>query len=212
MGLLSYISTVPVAHTHSAFNKSIDVLERFGKNELYVNGIQQSGPYTIRLWKNGLKDIFDNPPKRINTILILGVGGGTVFPMLHDKFPDAHISAVDIDSAIIRMYSEYFSSGTGSYVSLVCADARKFIRTVRSTFDLIIVDVYIGNDVPDFVTGESFFRDLKNITSPHGTVVCNYFSETDQPKKFQIFFRKLSDMYRSVKIKPILRNQFYYCS
>ena len=211
MGLLSYISSIPIEHSSSPYNKSIDVIERFGKNELYVNGIQQSGPYTIRLWKKGLEHVFHNSPKRVEKVLLLGIGGGTVFPMLHEQFPGAKITAVDIDQEIISLYSKYFSSGTSSYVSLTCADAKKFVVSEKRKYDLIIVDLYVGNDVPDFVTGKPFFTALKNIVSSQGMIVFNYFTDKNQWAKSQLLFDKLSGIFQSVIRKQNIRNVFYYC-
>jgi spermidine synthase len=212
MRIFSFLSTKHVASAHSCFNKQIDVIERFGKKELYVNGIQQSGPYTVRLWTKGLEYIFHNPPKRVEKILILGIGGGTVFPMLHKQFPSARITAVDIDQEIITLYSRYFAYDTGSYVALVCADARKFVASGKQDYDLIIVDLYIGNDVPEFVTGKPFFIALKKILLPHGITVFNYFSDKNQWEKSHILLDKLTGIYQSVVRKQTIRNVFYYCS
>jgi spermidine synthase len=211
VGLLSYLSAIPIAHSSSLYNKSINVIERFGKRELYVNGIQQSGPYTIRLWKNGLDYVFNYPPKKVEHILILGIGGGTVFPMLYKRFPSAKITAVDIDQEIISLYTKYFSGDTSQYVSLICADARKFVISKKRNFDLIFIDLYIGNDVPDFVTGKPFLTTVKNLVSSQGMIVFNYFTDKNQQEKSQIFFDTLSGIYRSVVRKQNIRNVFYYC-
>jgi len=211
VGLLSYFSVIKIAYATSRYNKSIDVIERLGKKELYVNGIQQSGPYTIRLWKNGLEYIFNNSPKKVENVLILGIGGGTIFPMLHTRFTNAKITAVDIDSEIIRFYSKYFSDNTTSYVSLICGDARNFVVSGNKQYDLVIVDLYVGNDVPDFVTGKSFFLALKNIVSTRGMVVFNYFTDTNQWEKSQKLLDKLSTIFQSVIRKQNIRNVFYYC-
>jgi spermidine synthase len=209
MGLLSYFSPVAIAHSSSSFNKSIDVIERFSKYELYVNGIQQSGPYTIRLWKNGLKDVIIH--SLVKQILVLGVGGGTLFPMLHKRFPEAHITAVDIDHEIISFYKKYFAADTNSYTTLVCKDARGFIKSTKQRFDLIIVDLYIGNDVPEFVTEKSFFTTINKNISPAGNVLVNYFTDTNQWKKSQKLFITLSGIFNSVVRKQNIRNVFLYC-
>jgi len=211
VGLLSFFSIVRIAHSTSRYNKSIDVIERFGKKELYVNDIQQSGPYTIRLWKNGLVFLQIHYPEKVKKILILGIGGGTVFPMLHTRFPNAKITAVDIDSEIIRLYSNFFSGDSSSYVSLIRADAQKFVGSERMNYDLVIVDLYVGNDVPGFVTGTSFFAALKNIVSTHGMIIFNYFTDKNQWAKSQMLLDKLSAIFPFASRKQNIRNVFYYC-
>lgn len=214
MNLFSYIFPRVIATSHSRYNKTIRVIERFGKNELHVDGIQQSGPYTIRLWKTGLKDLFDKSPEEIKNILVLGVGGGTLFGMLKMQFPHAHITAVDVDATIISLYKKYFMRGDSSSVSLVCEDARKFAVEATSrkqTFDLIIVDCYIGNDVPEFVINTAFLASIYRILAVKGMVVYNYFSFKNQPHNAQVLLDKLSQIYHCVYSKDILRNIFFYC-
>lgn len=214
MTWLSFIFPHTIASAHSRYNKTIHVIERFGSRELYVDGIQQSGPYTIRLWKTGLRDIGTNLPEEIKNILILGVGGGTLFGMLTAKFPHAHITAVDVDAEIISLYKKYFMRGDVSSVSLVCEDARKFITQAvreKKMFDLVIIDLYIGNDVPDFVTNTAFLASIHRILAKKGMAVYNYFNSSDQSHNAEVLLDKLSQIYHCVYSRDILRNIFFYC-
>lgn len=214
MNLLSYFFPRVIGTSHSKYNKVIRVLERYGKKELYVNGIQQSGPYTIRLWKTGLRYIVDNPIQTVRTILVLGVGGGTLFEMLISQYPNAHITAIDIDEQIIALFEKYFVSKKQSSLTLVCTDAKDYVRlSVQkgNTYDLVIVDLYTGNDVPEFVTHTDFLTSLKRITAKSGMLVWNYFSFKHQTRNVSVLLDRLSVIYQSVIRKDILRNIFFYC-
>jgi spermidine synthase len=214
MKWLSYIFPQTIETSHSRYNKSIRVIERFGKKELYVSDIQQSGFYTARLWMEGLKEVFYHSPKNTKTILVLGIGGGTLFPMLHTLFPDCRITAVDIDGEIIRLYEKYFRNKNEKPVRVCLADARKFVTdeiNKKHLYDLVIIDIYEANDVPAFVTQKSFFSSIRKILSPQGLVVFNYFSWRNQAQKSQLLLDKLSLIYQSVIKKNILRNIFFYC-
>jgi len=201
-----------IAGSHSRFNEKIDVVERFGKKELYVNGIQQSGSYTKRLWKKGLTDLLQKPTGIVKNILILGVGGGTLFPLLHKSFPDATVTAVDVDEEIISLYKKYFSDNNTSYLRLVCSDARNFLTREKKKFDIIIIDIYTGNDVPGFVTDTKFLNSCHERLAPRGNVIINYFSYKNQLSKSKRLLDRLSKIYQAVIKKRILYNIFYYCS
>jgi spermidine synthase len=213
MNLFSYFFPQTIAISHSQYNASIRIIKRFGKNELYVNGIQQSGPYTVRLWKTGLQTVFDRPPKIVKNILIFGVGGGTLFEILFRQFPDAHITAIDIDKQIIELYKTYFLIENHSNLTLLPVDAKKYIVDIirtKNTYDLIIVDLYIGNDVPEFVTDGSFLTSLKRITATGGIFIWNYFSVHNQSRNSRMLLDRLSSLYHRVYKKDILRNVFFY--
>jgi spermidine synthase len=212
MNWVSFLFPQKVTRSHSRYNKTIEVIERFGKKELYVNGIQQSGPYTIRLWKTGLKELIDHPPAEVKTVLVLGIGGGTLFGVLRNIFPAARITGVDIDGEIIRLYRKYFQNELD--VRLLCTDAQVFVKNQirkKQSFDLIIIDLYIGNDVPEFVTQRAFLTSVKNILSPAGLVIFNYFCFKNQTRASELLLDKLSGIYQSVIRKNILRNIFFYC-
>jgi spermidine synthase len=101
-----------------------------------------------------------------------------------------------------------------SFVSLVCEDAREFITQAgrqKRTFDFVIIDCYIGNDVPEFVTHTAFLASIKRIVAAKGLVVYNYFNSSDQSHNAQILLDKLSQIYHCVYSKDILRNIFFYC-
>jgi len=214
MSILSYIFPQTIAKTGSPYNKDIRVVEKSGNNILLVNGIEQSGPYTTRLWTNGLKALYPTLKKPVSQILIFGVGGGTMFPMLHREYPDAHITAVDIDSEIIRINRKYFDGEERQYVTFVRDDAKRFVQDEynRKRFDVIIIDLYIANDVPDFVTDTTFHASVKQMLTVRGVVLFNYFSFHDQPKKKHILVEKLKKIYSDVMMRDVLRNVFFYCS
>src|SRR3990170_5760994 len=140
MSFVSYIIPQTIARFSTKYNEDIRVVEESGKPKLLVDGSRQSGGYVEWLWKkafaafklgSGLK----GPQGLIPTILVLGVGGGTVIHLLHKRYPDAHITAVDIDPKMIEIGKRFFALGTIPNLSLVVADAEKFIKK-KTHFDL----------------------------------------------------------------------------
>lgn len=185
MKLFSYYQT------SSRYNKKIVVRTLLGKSELLVNGIQQTGGYTEKLWKIGLRGI------HAKNVLVFGVGGGLVFK----HFPQSEITAVDIDGAIIKIATEYFGVRN---VTLIERDARVFDTDKK--FDLVIVDLYIGNDVPEFATTKNFLLRCERFLKEGGRMIINYYCAYDQGKKAA----KIVSFFEKAKAKQVLRNIFIY--
>lgn len=212
MGLISYLIPKRLVTLHSSFNQDIEVVEMYGKNVLLVNGIQQSGQYTQRLWEMGFKGNLD---KYAATILVFGVGGGTAFHMLRRIYPQASIVGVDIDPEIIRISKMYFGLNDLQNLRLIDRDAASFAREAarqKKRYDLVIIDLYVGNDVPAFVEGSDFLKAIESLKAANGRVILNYFSYYNQPQKSKILLDRLAKIYQSVQRKNILRNIFFYCS
>lgn len=74
-------------------------------------------------------------------LLVLGLGGGCLPSFFKANFPDASITAVDIDSEVIRIAREFFK--LDSSIETVEMDALTFVEKEcgHSTYDYIFVDI-----------------------------------------------------------------------
>lgn len=208
MKFLSYFVPRTIYKSSSRYNKTIEVREINGRNVLFVNGIQQTGAYTHELWQTGLVPYLSQLSVTPKSILILGVGGGGLFHILRNIYPGSMLTGVDIDGEIIRICRAYFEVKEDPKTKFVKADAREFVEDKRNIgkFDLVIVDLYIGNDVPEFVTQKQFLLKLMSFLEAGRLMVINYYSESDAEKKAA----KIASYFRKAKVKPVLRNIFVY--
>jgi spermidine synthase len=212
MSLRSYIVPTHIYQSSSVHNRDIQVRQENGVYTLIVNGVHQTGGYPQRLWKKGLLPVLTSPQFSPRSLLVLGVGGGAVFAMFRQKFPNAHITGVEIDKEILTIGKTYFGLNTLTRTKLICADAKEFVRQTkqRRRYDLIVVDLYIGNDVPGFVTQKVFVKHMRGLLRPKGRAVINYFREKDQAEASQKLYTMLSELFSGVQMKPTLRNIFFY--
>ncbi len=197
-----------IASTH---NPDIRVIREWGGMKLLVNGSRQSGPYIRGLWEKAftrfpLKDIGG-----VKTILVLGLGGGTVIELLAKRYPTANITAVDIDPAMIAIAKEYFGIDKIPNVRLVRADAKQFVeRAKKDAYDLVIVDLFIGREIPGFVESEQFYRSLKEVRTPDGVIILNYLRELEYQKKSDTLFSALNALFGDVHDFPLANNRFFF--
>ena len=214
MGWLSFVIPQRLYRGTSKFNTTIEVIESFGKKQLLVNGIVQTGVYTHKLFAQGIHRLSKWHEGEMKQIVVFGIGGGDIFLQLHKKYSNADITGVDIDSEIIRIAKKYFHTTGTAYTNFIASDAVSYserIKNEKKRFDAIIVDIYIGNDVPDFVTNIEFLRALKQILRNKGSLIINYFSSTNQQEKSQKILKQLQGIYSRVEMESNRRNIFYYC-
>ncbi len=218
MNWISYIFPQTIVKLTSHFNKEIRINEEYGKHKLLVNGSNQSGEYIGMLWEKAFKKFgllqshFQGDPLQI---LILGVGGGSVIKILRSYFPSTHITAVDIDPTMIEISQTYFGLDKVSGLSLVCADAQKYVvkaRKSRITYDLILVDIFIGAYIPDFVSDDKFLHLLKSLLSQNGRIVINYLREFEYGKKSDDLLGKLVKIFPVVAEISLYNNRFFRVS
>jgi spermidine synthase len=213
MSWRSYIVPQTICITTSPYNHLIRVNEERGKMKLLVNGSPQSGAYIAYLWKKAF-DAFSIRKNHPKNALLLGIGGGTVVSFLSEYFPGISQTCVDIDSVIIDIAKRYFHIDTISNIHIVHSDGKKYVDHLykkKKKFDCIIIDLFIGRNIPSFVKDESFLKTIKTLLSPKGFVCINYLREKEYKSKSNILNAIVHTLFSETKDFEIANNRFFYC-
>lgn len=115
------------------------------------------------------------------SILIVGMGGGTLPTALHDMYPDAQITSVDIDPAVVAVAKKYFDFTESENNKVVVRDARLFIKREalkNKQYDLVILDAFGSDYIPEHLTTVEFLEEVKSVMSPNGVISANTFSSS----------------------------------
>jgi spermidine synthase len=116
-------------------------------------------------------------------VLILGFGLGSIPIMLEKIFDrDLHYTAVEIDEAVIDLASKYALPEIDSSVELICTDALIYVAQQPARFDMICVDIFLDDVVPDVFEQEAFLLGLKNMLNPDGLLLYNRLAATEEDK------------------------------
>lgn len=199
--------------TASLFNPDIRVTQEWGGNKLLVNGSRQSGSYIRMLWEKTFRKFRTGELTDIKSILVLGVGGGTAIELLVKRFPGASITSVDIDPTIIDIAKKYFRIDKLPNIQLVCADAKNFVEKCEKKgkkFDLVIVDLFIGREIPGFVSSDRFLQRLARINRPGGSVIINFLRENEYQSKSDDLFSRLKGVFSKIEDFEIANNRFFF--
>jgi len=157
--LLSYFYPIKIHSQKSALSQSIEIT--WANGDLVMDSLNTNYSYGSlqRILKLGLKNIGFAKIKKMESVLILGVAGGSVIKTLVD---DIHftgkITGVEIDSEIIKIANQYFKLDKIPQLNIIIDDAFEFVLKTKENYDLIIVDIFQDTKMPNFLF-ESFFID-----------------------------------------------------
>ncbi len=213
MSWLSYIYPQTVIRTSTKYNQDIRVNEEYGRYKLLVNGSRQSGAYIEMLWKKAFDNFNISSRLPIDKILVLGVAGGTVIHLLHRMFPKASIQGVDIDQEMIDIGLTYFGLKNIDNARIECADAKNFIVKAakhKKLYDLIIVDLFSGRIIPDFVGEKSFLFHLRRLAAHRGMIIINYLQELEYFELSKELDHELLNIFGNNNSFSIERNRFFF--
>lgn len=120
-----------------------------------------------------------NPEPR--TVLIIGLGGGTLPRALEQLLPQARIDVVEIDPAVVRVAGRYFDFKAAERVRVIEADGRVYVkRAIRENkrYDVIMLDAFDHEYIPEHLLTQEFLREVKTLLAPGGVLAANTFSSS----------------------------------
>lgn len=142
-------------------------LEGWGQSAADANGISMAS-YIHALF--GLLS-----QTRASKILILGGGGCTLATMLTRARKTAIV--VDIDPQAFLLAREYFHLPDS--VTCHVADAAAFLEGSRESFDAIVMDVFVGDQIPAHLQTADFFALARSRLAPDGVMLVNVHVKHD---------------------------------
>jgi spermidine synthase len=114
-------------------------------------------------------------------ILIIGLGGGTLPSILSRILPKAIIDTVEIDPAVVRMAQKYFNFRITPVLAVSEGDGRVFVkRAIKKgmKYDLIMLDAFDHEYIPEHLLTQEFLREVKKIMTPGGVLTANTWSSS----------------------------------
>ncbi len=161
-----------------------------------------------------ISDYVDSFPKTSNALLI-GLGGGSIAKKLSEK--GFAVDVCELDQRIADVARNYFY--LSQKVNITVDDGRHFIRTCSKKYDVIVLDMFRGEDPPNHVFTQESLGELKNMLNPGGIVFVNslgYF-EGNIGKSMRSVYKTLKMVGFQVKAlttdpNPDQRNILFYAS
>ncbi len=146
----------------TAHNRKLKLVLKDGKKLLNTKNTNYSYGSLVKVLEYGLDRI---PFTGISSILLLGMGGGSIIKSLRKKYNcQAPITAVEIDQVVINIARNEFGIAANDKLKIHCMDAWDFVTQCNAQFDLIIVDIFIDLHVPSKFYKTEFWKMLgKNL-------------------------------------------------
>ena len=200
--ILSYLTEFHIESAPSDINPHLYVSLNKGRYQLSTaNAVYSYG------------DLYDNYFKAfrkkgvlksdVESILVLGFGLGSIPFMLEKKFGKKyHYTGIEIDENVIYLAEKYVLYDLSSPIELFCADAFAFVMQCQEKFDVIAMDVFLNDLVPNQFETSEFLNTLKDLIAENGTLLYNRLSLTDKDlEKTKFFFEH--------QFKPVFPNGTY---
>jgi spermidine synthase len=114
--------------------------------------------------------LFQPQPQRI---LMVGLGGGSLAKFCYKHLPHAYITALEINPHVIALRHRFFIPDDDGRFQVVQIDAADFMAQTEQTFDLVLVDGFDQNGMPEQLCSPQFYANCRRVLASGGVAVFN---------------------------------------
>ena len=201
--LLSYLIPVTIYKAKSTLSTTLEVTWNNGNLVLDSQNANYSYGSLQRILKKGLRYIGFERIRDFESILVLGVAGGSVIQTLAEdvKF-EGKITGVEIDADVIAVANKYFSLNKVANLEIIIDDAFEFVLKTKEKYDLIIIDIFQDIRMPNFLFEDFFIQRVQYLMKVNGFILFNTMVLSDKDKIRNLEYKaKFIDNY-SIRLYP----------
>ena len=185
--LFSYLIPITIFKQKSALSNTLEVTWADGKLVLDSENTNYSYGNLQRILRKGLIKIGLEKIKSMQSILVLGVAGGSVIRTLVDEINfEGKITGIEIDKDIIAIANTYFHLDSIPNLEIIIDDAYKYVSNNDCKFDLIIIDIFQYSKMPSFLFESTFISRICELLQPKGFILFNTMLVNSEQKKINL--------------------------
>jgi len=201
--IFSYFIPVNVYKKNSSVSKTLEVTWNNGQLVLDSKHTNYSYGSLQRILRKGLKYIGYERIRNFESVLVLGVAGGSVIKTLVDEIKfNGKITGVEIDESIIQIANEYFKLDSIPNLELVIDDAFEFVLKTKLTYDLIIIDIFQDTKMPNFLFEDFFINRINSLLNLNGFILFNTMVINDQQAQRNLNYKSKFNGDYSLRMYP----------
>jgi spermidine synthase len=200
---LSYFFPINVVKKNSSISKTLEVTWNNGELVLDSKNTNYSYGSLQRILRKGLKYIGFERIKKFNSVLILGVAGGSVIKTLVDEIKfKGKITGVEIDPEVISIANRYFKLNEIKNLELIVDDAFEYVLKTKMKYDLIIIDIFQDTTMPNFLFEDFFINRINFLLNTNGFILFNTMVINEKDRIRNIDYKKKFDGNFSLRMYP----------
>ncbi|HSN21809.1 MAG TPA: spermidine synthase [Usitatibacter sp.] len=111
------------------------------------------------------------------SILVLGLGGGSLVKYCHRHLTGARLAVVEIDPTVIAFRDEFRVPPDDERLTVELGDAAEYVLRVPGDADAILMDAFDRDGLAPTLSTRDFYADARDALSRRGVLVANLVGE-----------------------------------
>jgi spermidine synthase len=115
------------------------------------------------------------------SVLVIGLGGGTIPTTLQKILPQAQLDCVELDPSVLKVATKYFGFMLQERSTVFVEDGRVFVKRAQKQgrkYDLIILDAFDQVYIPEHMLTKEYLLEVRALLEKDGVLASNTFSSS----------------------------------
>ncbi len=204
--ILSHLLPITLKKYHSSWSGVIEINLSNGRKVVDTATSNYSYGSLQKILSKGLHQLA-LPRQELKNVLVLGMGAGSIVQTIREELEcDAAIDLVELDNTMIDIAKNEYQIHKYSNIQIIAADANQFVFDCKKKYDLIIIDLFIIDTIPQVFTEKKFIQQVIQLLSDTGAVLFNSMRSTLDRKVFQAMQNVFKEANLTVEV---LENVYY---
>jgi spermidine synthase len=113
------------------------------------------------------------------SILMLGLGGGSLAKYCHRHLTSSRITVVEIDPHVLAFREQFLVPPDDARFRVELGDAAEYLEALRESPDVIIMDAFDRNGLATSICSTDFYTNVRDALTRRGVMVANLVGEKD---------------------------------
>lgn len=116
----------------------------------------------------------------LDTVTVLGLGGGSLAASLYEILPDTQIHAVELRAGVAQIAHQYFALPRNKRLRVHIADALSYVEATHQAqqkTDLLFSDLYLADGLSEQQNNLGFLQQCAALLNDNGWLVLNLWKE-----------------------------------
>ncbi|MEI6311710.1 MAG: methyltransferase domain-containing protein [Bacteroidota bacterium] len=204
--ILSHLLPITLKKYHSTWSGIIEINLNNGRKVVDTATSNYSYGSLQKILSKGLHQLA-LPRQDLKNILVLGMGAGSIVQTIREEFEcDAILDLVELDETMIEIAKNEFQIHKYSNIKIIIAEANQFVYDCTKSYDLIIIDLFVIDTIPEVFTDKKFIQQVIHLLNSSGAILFNTMRSTLDRKVFQAMQNVFKEANLTVEV---LENVYY---
>ena len=110
---------------------------------------------------------------RPREIALIGLGGGSIAKWCYRHHPNSKLTVIELNPHVIAVRDAFHIPRDDRRFKIRCEDGAKFVAETAKLLDVLLVDGFSGDHLPEELCSQEFYENCKRCLTASGLLVVN---------------------------------------